>query len=151
MKYTELNDFIQTIATVGAIIGLLAVGYELRQGHRIALASQYQARAEATQELFLTMMESGIVPDPLKSSVDNEAKAQRVNLWLWLWTQYDNHFYQHEAGFLDEEAWVAQVSNIRELYGLCEGRFVYDWRKAGLRSSFIAFIESSDDPCEISD
>ena len=39
LKLSKLNDYLQTIATVGAVVGLLAVVYEVRQSTRIAVAT----------------------------------------------------------------------------------------------------------------
>ncbi len=36
MKLTDLNEYIQTAAAVGAIFALIAVGYEIRESNRIA-------------------------------------------------------------------------------------------------------------------
>ena len=36
MKLSEFNEYIQTIAALGAIIALFAVGFEIRQSNRMA-------------------------------------------------------------------------------------------------------------------
>ncbi len=36
MKLSQFNDYLQTLATLGAVLGLLLVGYEVRQSNRIA-------------------------------------------------------------------------------------------------------------------
>ena len=40
MKLSNFNEYLQTTAAIGAIIALLAVGYEIRQSNRIALSEQ---------------------------------------------------------------------------------------------------------------
>ena len=59
----------------------------------------------------------------------------------------DNHFYQYKSGFLDEDAWQGKFRSIKEMYSLCKMRFVFEWRKKGLRSQFVEMVESLDDPC----
>jgi hypothetical protein len=112
------------------------------------LATQFQARAEATQNLHLTAIEADWLPvRPLRNRISNDMSARDINVFLWLWIQYDNHYYQYQAGFLDESSWQAQFQNVRELYSFCDARFVYEWRKKGLRSEFVELIESLEVPC----
>ena len=105
----------------------------MRQSQEIALAEQYQARAEATMELLLTHIEADFVgPLPLRAGLSDQMTAADINTYLWLWIQMDNHYFQYQRGFLDEESWQAQLTNVIELYNACPTRFVWDWRKAGL-------------------
>jgi len=121
----------------------------VRASHEIALAAQYQARAEASQALALAHIEVGYVPfvPELRRGVENGASAEDINTMHWLWLQMDNHYYQYQAGFLPQDAWDAQLRNTRELFEFCDLRFVYDWRKSGLREEFASLVASFDDPC----
>lgn len=148
MKSFDWKGFAELIGIVAIVASLVFVGLQLRQGHEIALATQYQARAEATQDLHLTAIEADWLPvRPLRDRISDEMPARDINVFLWLWIQYDNHYYQYQAGFLDESAWQAQFRNIKELYSFCDARFVYEWRKKGLRSEFVVLVESLEVPC----
>ena len=46
MKKVSLDTWIQLIGMLGVLGGLVFVGLEMQQAHRIALASQQTARAE---------------------------------------------------------------------------------------------------------
>jgi hypothetical protein len=60
MKLSEINDYIQTLATIGAIFGLVFVGLELQLSNRIA-ARQTSADANALwQSHFNSIRESGL-------------------------------------------------------------------------------------------
>lgn len=54
---------------------------------------------------------------------------------------------QYRAGFLPEEAWQAQLRNTKGIFADCPMRFVYEWRKRGLRAQFVELVESLDDTC----
>jgi len=155
MKFSDWKDAAELIGIVGIVVSLLFVGLQLQQSHKIALATQYQARAEATQNLYLALIEADhLMPVPelhtaLHNGLGKKFSAKDINVFLWLWIQYDNHFYQYESGFFDESAWQAQRRNIGELYSICDARFVYEWRKKGLRSEFVDLIESFEDSCAI--
>ena len=51
------------------------------------------------------------------------------------------------SGFLAEDAWQPQSRIIKSVYSICEMRFVWNWRKVGLRDDFVAFIATLEDPC----
>ena len=149
MQFSKWKDIAELVGIVAIIASLLFVGLQLKQSHEIALATQYQSRAEATMNLHLASIEADwVAPIPaLRNGISDKFSARDINVFLWLWIQFDNHFYQYESGFLEESAWQAQHRNIRELYSLCDARFVYEWRKKGLRSTFVELVESGDDPC----
>ena len=151
MKFADWKDSAELIGIVAIVASLVFVGLQLRQSHEIALATQYQARAEATQNLHLASIEADyLAPIPaLRNGIGDKFSARDINVFLWLWIQYDNHFYQYESGFLEESAWQAQLRNIRRLYSICDARFVYEWRKIGLRSEFVELVESLEVPCAV--
>ena len=152
MKFSDWKDTAELIGIVAIVASLVFVGLQLRQSHKIALATQYQARAEATLSLHLAGIEADWLPvRPLRDGISEEVSARDINVFLWLWIQYDNHYYQYQAGYLDESAWQAQHQNVRELYSFCDARFVYEWRKKGLRSEFVELVESLEDPCAVAD
>jgi hypothetical protein len=151
MKSSNWKDIAELIGIAAIVASLVFVGLQLQQSHAIALATQYQARSEATQNLHLASIEADhLAPIPaLQNGVGEKFSGRDINVFLWLWIQYDNHFYQYESGFLEESAWQAQLRNIREAYFHCDARFVYEWRKKGLRSEFIELVESFEDPCAV--
>ena len=152
MKFEDWKDTAELIGIVAIVASLVFVGLQLRQSHEIALATQYQARAEATLNLHLAGIEADWLPvRPLRDGISKEVSARDINVFLWLWIQYDNHYYQYQAGFLDESSWHAQHQNVRELFSFCDARFVYEWRKKGLRSEFVQLVESLEDPCAVAD
>jgi hypothetical protein len=67
MDQRKLSDWLQIVGMFGVIASLLFVGLQMKQSHEIALATQYQARAEATMNLHLTSIEADWVP-PIRSS-----------------------------------------------------------------------------------
>ena len=60
MKLSDVNEYIQTLAGLGALVALMAVGWEIREGNRIA--SQQAASVSWIQwiETASADLESGI-------------------------------------------------------------------------------------------
>jgi hypothetical protein len=151
VKIAHWKEIAEFFGIVAIVASLIFVGLQLKQGHEIALATQYHSRAETTQNLHLAGIESGWTIPVLRDKISDEVTVRDINLWLWFWIQMDNHFYQYQAGFLEESAWQAQLKNIEEAYTFCNVRFVYEWRKKGLRPEFVEVVESLTDPCLSSD
>ena len=149
MKSTNWKDKAELIGIAAIVASLIFVGLQMKQSQEIALAAQYQARAETVMSLHETYIEVGRVPrvPTLRSGISETVTAADINEQLWLWIARDNHYFQYQSGFLDESFWQAQLRGIKRSYATCELRFVWDWRKNGLRSEFVNLVESLDDSC----
>ncbi len=150
MDSAKLNDWMQVVGIFALVASLVFVGLQMKQSQEIAIAAQYHNRALAVMTMIETQMEVGYVPyvPGWRDRVSNgEVLAEDINTNHWLWISFDNHFFQYQSGFMEESAWQAQLRSIRGLYSRCEMRFVYDWRKSGLRSEFVDLVESFEDSC----
>ena len=150
MNFEKTKEVAELIGMAAIVGSLIFVGLQLKQSQDIALATQYQARADATHALTLAHIEADyLVRVPaLRAGLSDEVSAADINTYLWLWIQMDNHYYQYQAGFLSEETWQAQLRNTQHIYADCAMRFVYEWRKNGLRRQFVELVESLEDPCK---
>jgi hypothetical protein len=151
MDSAKLNDWMQVGGIFALVASLVFVGLQMKQSQEIALANQYQARAEAAQDMFMTMQESGISMSSMRKPLSEKTPQEVVaayNIASWGWTQYDNHFYQYNAGFLDDESWEGLSLRIRDLYGNCDVRNIWESGRQYYRSSFVEYVESLDDTCE---
>ena len=153
MDSGKLQDWMQIVGLFSLVGSLIFVGLQLKQSHEIALANQYQARAATTQDMFNSMQESGVNMGRLGKPIDEMSPleaAAKHNRTEWAWIQYDNHFYQYNAGFLDDESWQGLSNRMRVLYSRCDTRYVWERLRQFFRPSFVRFIESLDDACEAS-
>jgi hypothetical protein len=151
LKPSHTKDTIELVAFLAVIASLIFVGLQLRQSHAIALADQYQARAEAFQNLILSLQESGMSFSSVYKLPDEMTPEERrtsENVARWAWTQYDNHYYQYEAGFLDDESWKAAILRIQRLYSACSQREIWARSRPAFRKSFVDIVDSLNDPCE---
>ena len=151
MDSAKLNDWMQVVGIFALVASLIFVGLQMKQSQEIALAAQYQARAEAAQNLFMTMQESGISMSTMRNPMNEKTPEELVaayNLAVWGWTQYDNHFYQYNAGFLDDESWEGLSRRIQDLYDNCDLRVTWESGRQYYRSSFVEYVEALNDNCE---
>jgi len=151
MDWAKLNDWMQVVGMLAIIASLLFVGLQLKQTQEIALADQYQARAEAAQNMFLAIQESGISMSSLGKPMSDQTPAEvtaSINVSYWSWTQYDNHYFQYGAGFLDDESWRGISRRIQRQYDLCDRRSVWESMKRYIRPSFVTYVEALEDKCQ---
>lgn len=139
---------IAEIVGISAIVAsLIFVGLQLKQSQEIALASQYQARADATMNYFNTHLETGYVLSIFRDKVTDTVSAEDIASSMWYWTAIDNHYYQYQSGFLAETAWQGQLRSMKRFYNICPYRFIYEMRKLTFRSELVALVDSWEDKC----
>jgi hypothetical protein len=127
MKSADWKDIAELIGIGAIVASLIFVGMQMKQSQEIAVADQYQDRADAALEWYLARM-SNDQPLALTSmwvsdlaSADNSPIQLRIALesespdmlavrylsYRANLTMFDNYHFQHERGFLTDEAWQA--------------------------------------------
>ena len=153
MKKVSLDTWIQLIGMLGILGGLVFVGLEMQQAHRIALASQQTVRAELFLDQVNSMTEAGVsFQDALMMSngsqpIDSEYEAALDNAAHAAWWIYENDFIQYQLGLMDESVWQAKLNAMAFSYNFCINREVYDFRKGMLDPELIDLIEQFPDEC----
>ena len=101
MQFSKWKEVAELVGLGAIVASLIFVGLQLKQSQEIALANQYQARAEAVQELILAHIEVGYIPfiPELRRGAENGASVEDIHTVHWLWIQMDNHYYQYRPGF----------------------------------------------------
>jgi hypothetical protein len=90
MKFAQINDYLQTLATVGAIAGLILVAYEVRQSNNFAIseAASWNCSNGLNRQLGLLDAE---VAETLAKAMTKQASelilTEKIvlNLYLWSW------------------------------------------------------------------
>ena len=141
----------QVIGIFALVASLIFVGLQMKQTHKIALADQYQSRAQATIAFFVALMESDYVNPNYMEQIGQDVTPRQIrhrrNVNNIIWTIMDNNHFQYQQGFLTEESWLGYAKFIRGAYARCDERDVYESRKQTFRASFVEFVESQVDPC----
>jgi hypothetical protein len=82
MKLSQINDYIQTLATIGAIAGLVLVAYEIRQSSRIAVAESVSTSLIAQSEGIMASIDSGVTGTLMKSITNPEDLTMKEKMDL---------------------------------------------------------------------
>ena len=126
MKKISLGTWIQLIGMLSVVAGLIFVGIEMRQTHRVALAAQQQQRAATLIEIIGTFSEANsplswldFVSEDFDVSEEN-SRALGENAAYQLWMIYENDYLQYELGLMDNEIWKAKLAAMRYLVSRCQ-------------------------------
>ena len=110
MEYSRWKDAVGLVGIASIVASLIFVGFQLKQTHEIALAGRYQARAESNMAHLDAIIQSEAMVRALSKRLPERSAAENsVNCVHqgWLLMAYDNSHYQHELGFLDDDAFSA--------------------------------------------
>jgi hypothetical protein len=77
MKFAQINDYLQTLATFGAIIGLLIVAYEVRETHSISVREMASANWTNVLDRRLSLLDSGVSATLEKSMMNPDELTLR--------------------------------------------------------------------------
>jgi len=120
MTNFRYRDLAEAIGILAIVASLIFVGLQIKQSHEIAMASTYQARSQATQELKATALSSPDLVSALTKiyggDYDDITPSEYVALDTYFsasMSGYENLHYQHQQGFLPDEHWE---NNLRELH-----------------------------------
>lgn len=131
MSHWTSKDIAEMIGIAAIVLSLIFVGLQMKQSQEIAIAAQYQERANTANDVLLSFMENAkgeIVGDPPEfasrmdfpnefahfvGTMDPSELERTVFRFQALMTLYDNNLFQYEAGFLDEGSWLAFRNRMR--------------------------------------
>lgn len=156
MTTSKLRDWLEIVGLFAVVASLIFVGLQMKQSQEIAIASQYQSRAEAVLDFHTIGMESGMSMAYFDMTPVEQWPPEKFHYWvsvkLWGWINLDNNHYQFEAGFMTEESWLTYRQQIASSYAECSARWIYEtFRKPKARESFTKLIDSLPDPCSPED
>ena len=152
MDKANTSFAVQLLSVLGVIGSLIFVGLELQQTQRVAIAGQQQARSALVVDILSNLTVTGIDFQSiyLESKLDYELSRNEVglrNMIHTVWGLYENDFYQHAQGLMDESTWSARKRGIKKLYTMCQGWNAYQYRKFAFSKEFRDVVESFQSKC----
>ena len=114
-RLSNLTQIAEIVGSVGVVVSLLYVGYEISQNTREVQASNRQAIAGRVQEFTLTVASTPKLALALSGEVDPDTLPtdQRTQLAYYLIAFFGNSedaFHQYADGLLTEEYWEARAA-----------------------------------------
>lgn len=152
MKIRELNSLMELIGGLAVLVGLIFVGFELKQNTEAVQASTLQNLTDESQEYLLLLAQDEELNRIWRQAVAegigslNESEASRlVFLYRAQWIRFQNAYLQWRRGTLDDEDWAFYRGVICRKEGdagspSLRGTTWPDHRGA-LTERFVAFVE----------
>ena len=164
MNRANWKDGAELVGVLAIVLSLIFVGFQIKQSQEIALAAQYQARlgtqvdslaAFAQSDVALRVVGDRVRNLPLPDGIDqlkwkkwhDDTPVEEIGFHylssLIQLKQMDNVYFQYQAGFLDQEAWLAfRVTYLKALSrDLSFPRVLYLRTKDEYRPAFRAEVE----------
>ncbi len=138
MNSEKVNDWLQLVGIAAVVASLLFVGLQLKLSQDIAIAAQYQARADHVvgnvgdvlqsapgmrvvgKNTLEAILASNDIPDDLKAYALEQPVEELAYRGLTAYRSLkgrDNLYFQYQSGFLTDEAWYALRAEFkRELH-----------------------------------
>jgi hypothetical protein len=155
MKMSDWKDTAELIGIAAIVASLIFVGLQMKQSQDIAIADQYQERANTAIDYYLAHMAEPAVSDRGRRMIDGgyyddypadvqeyvseltpEAMALAYLRFRTSMNLQDNNYFQYESGFMTEEAWQAQLSRFQKLFSNRLFAETYKMEKEEYRKSF---------------
>lgn len=135
MKFLAINEYLQTIATLGAIVGLLAVAYEIQQSNRIAISENAAENWSQWVSTSAALIESDIAETLAKGMTSPEeltlAEKIDIDLYLQNWVALYSHNME-SIYFLGIDNGAVLKSLEEEISNEAASRFGSSWSRAWL-------------------
>lgn len=115
----KINDWLQLLGTFGVIASLVFVGLQMKQAQDIALSQAYQGRSAITVESYAAAINSPTMLSALEKMyagkdselTSREAIALEYQTAMEM-AMYENNHYQYQSGFLSEEHWQRNLTEM---------------------------------------
>ena len=129
MKQTNWKDFAELLGIAAIFGSLVFVGLELRKSQQIAIAGQYQQRAESfveqlharlafssEQERLANMVRSiysDVIDAAVLESMSDEGIALAFTRASADATMFDNNYFQYQSGMMSDDGWQAMRGRLK--------------------------------------
>jgi len=125
----KLNDWMQVVGIFSVVASLIFVGLQMKQTQEIALAAAYQERATSSIERMIARASSPEYTSGKakidRGDFDSITPEERVSLEEFLAAyivMVENHHYQYLSGFLPEEHWLRNVTEMKCIFSILLNR-----------------------------
>ena len=117
-KLSSFALIAEIIAGIGVIVSLLFVGLELSEGNRETRAATMQAATDSEMALQAQFLRYPDILERINRGDSIEAGAeqrQAIVLYNMIMTEFENRYFQYQAGYLDTPVWERRLQGMRRI------------------------------------
>jgi hypothetical protein len=145
-KLPEIASIAEVVASVGVILSLIFVGFELNEGNRETRAATSQMVIQSEMDMVAVFIDNSEVWDKVVTGAplsDGEETRRGINLFQLAMLETANRYKQYNSGYLELESWEGSLKILPALKKLP----VYEmWRESygaqGHDSEFLELLDN---------
>jgi hypothetical protein len=153
MTLSSLSELSQIVASIGVIVSLAFVGWQIRANTKDARLRMH----EQTTQTYLSFLGSILVDagtfaagvkseHPDFADLTEAQKAYFFPTMLGLFKHYEMMFVQYSQGVMDEETWNAWSTHIRMQFHQPGTQTWWNLRKGAFTPAFREYLDASPEP-----
>lgn len=120
-KLSDLVSVAEIIASIGVIVSLIFVGFQLSEGNREARATTIQSTLSSEANMHYVLAEHAGIWDKVLTGAplsDGEEMRRGIVLYNLMMTDSENRYYQFNSGYLDPQSWEGRLQSLSVLVRL---------------------------------
>ena len=143
---TRINEWLQIAASIGVIVGLILVAYEIRETNRLAISETTRELSLAFIDAFISDMHTDVYSAYVKSFENpGELTSEEIlKLSAWLTAQmtlYNTWYWMHGLDSARFDGTDDFVSSIDQYFGSAYGRAWYSHNRYWIAPAFVEIID----------
>jgi hypothetical protein len=122
-RFEDLASVSEIVAAIGVILSLVFVGFQIRDGNRETRAATNQATLDSEMFFQAQILRHADTWEKVATGMplaDGEEKRKGAILYSMLMSVYQNQYYQHKSGYLENAPDVG-VSVALPIYEIWRG------------------------------
>lgn len=148
MTLTELGSIGELLGSVAVLVSLIYLAVQVKSSTAIAQTSTYQSVVSDFGALNVSMASTPALSLLFVNAQENfdsltaDEKARVSQLFFMAFRNFENMFYQHQKGYLEEELWVGWKRLMLAYYGRPGFQSWWSKREDVFSRSFADFLRS---------
>ena len=129
-KLSDLASIAEIVASVGVVLSLIFVGFQLNEGNRETRAATLQSVLQTEMDMVTVFIEHSSTWEKVVAGVPlaaGEETRKAINLFNVAMLESSNRYLQFRSGFLDEQSWQ---NTFNVLPGMKALPICDQWRKS---------------------
>ena len=117
-RLSELASLAEIIASIGVVLSLIFVGFQVSEATRETRAATLRSAADSELFMAATVLNHARTWDKVLNGeplASGEESRKGIILFNLLMIESENRFHQFQAGFLDVQSWQGWHSTLRSL------------------------------------
>ena len=128
LKLSDFSDIAQIVSAIAVFVSLLYLGYQISLTNKAIESSTVQSvLAQTSNTYFENATNEGLAPALARAADGSELSTEdqiRIELmWMGVFSNYENQFYQYQAGNLPEPIHRAYGARIKRQLDTIAGEF----------------------------